>query len=62
MQWIVSDDIVRPDIVSLAHVSLLVVQGDVISMEGRRRWLDRCQWLVRDTCGKTGNADEPDDD
>jgi len=64
MDWIVPNDIVWPDIISLGDVSVLVIQRDVISMERRRRrtnWAG-CRRIGRDTCGQPGKANEADDD
>jgi len=60
MDWIVPNDIVWSDIVSLGDVSVLVIQRDVISVERRRRrtnWA-RCRRIGRDTCGKANEADD----
>jgi hypothetical protein len=44
MNWIVTDDVVRPNVVATRHVSILIVQRDVITVE--RRWR-RLNWSGR---------------
>ena len=63
MDWIVANDIVWSNIISLGDLAVLVIQREVISMERRRRrtnWTG-CRWIGR-TGGQAGKANEDDDD
>ena len=62
MQWIVPNNIVRPNIVSLGYVSVLIEQRDVIAVDWRWRRMDWARWIRRYTCGKAGKTDEADKD
>jgi hypothetical protein len=62
MDGIVPDNIVWPDIISLGYNTILVVERDVISVCRHGRWLHRPRWIFRDTCAKSSEADDADED
>jgi len=41
MDWVVANDVARPNVVATRHVSILIVQRDVITVERRWRRLNR---------------------
>lgn len=63
VDWIVADNVVSPNIISLTHVSVHIVQRDVIAME--RRW---CRWhragrgWICRTCSEARKTDETNED
>jgi hypothetical protein len=63
VNWIVANDIVCPDIISLGDVSVLIVQREVIPV--KRRWRG-AYWTGHRrsgrTCDQAGNANERNDD
>jgi hypothetical protein len=63
MNWIVTDDVGRPDIKSIGHVSVNVVQCDVIAMKRRWRRLNRSgPRLICRTCNERRKTNEVDED
>ena len=61
MKWIVPNNIVWPNIMSLGYVSVLIEQRDVITVSWRGRRMD---WgrIWRCTSDEAGKADEADKD
>jgi hypothetical protein len=64
MDWIVANDVIRPNIILMGHMSVLVVERYVISMQrgGRRMNRGWSRWSCRNARREASKAYETSND